>query len=126
MSIARECHLQHYAALAAVLFSLAGPFAALAGESALAEQTVVVRFADLNLTAQAGVDALHQRLRTAARQVCGYRDSRNLQSVQSWKMCYSTALQNALTDAGMAILDARLQAQGLPAGDQREFASVAR
>lgn len=51
---------------------------------------------DLDLTRNDHVQALYQRLRRAARQVCGDRDLRNITATQDWRHCYYNALKNAV------------------------------
>ena len=55
-------------------------------------QSETVRFEDLNLTSQAGVQALYLRIRSAANDVCGLavRPGARLPSV-AWKACVSAA-----------------------------------
>ncbi len=82
-----------FAALAACL--IAGT--ALAGSSDMAP-SVAVRYGDLNLATDAGVDALYARVSYAARQVCavGGLDIRNLREFAAERACESQAIERAV------------------------------
>lgn len=77
------------AAVAAV--SLAGAVAAHA-DQAVDVPARTVRYADLNIHTQAGVAALYNRIRNAARQVCGDVDSRRLDEAAAAKACVDHAV----------------------------------
>ena len=59
-------------------------------------RSVKVRYADLDLTQDAGIRALYQRLRLAARQACGSADSRLLADLRNWQRCFDAALGTAV------------------------------
>jgi UrcA family protein len=61
-------------------------------------RSVTVRYADLDLSEQAGVESLYQRLRTAARHVCGSKETRYLEAVRDWRRCHNTALEQAIKE----------------------------
>lgn len=69
-------------------------------------RSVTVSYADLDLTKEAGVKSLYQRLRTAARQVCGNKDSRYLEDVKDWQRCHDSALETAVNNVGNVRLTA--------------------
>lgn len=62
------------------------------------DNTVVVSFADLDLSKQAGKDELHTRLEIAARAVCRplIRDSRIPGTQQLYNQCYNETLAKAV------------------------------
>ncbi|MBI2993911.1 MAG: UrcA family protein [Gammaproteobacteria bacterium] len=96
------------AAIAAVL----GAAGTVAGDDRLPAarnmkaRTVIVNYADLDLSKEAGIVTLYRRLNTAARQVCGNRDLRRLEEVKDWKRCNKTALEGAIDQVGNARLTA--------------------
>jgi len=57
-----------------------------------------VSYTDLNLNALAGVEALHARLRAAAREVCHVGERRGLVAMMESKTCYRQALGAAVDD----------------------------
>jgi UrcA family protein len=76
----------------------------LASTPAHAEETTVeVRFSDLNLTTERGIDRLNGRIKTAARMVCGEFDPRNLARARSWRQCRRAAEQSASTEMARVI-----------------------
>jgi UrcA family protein len=62
--------------------------------------TVVVKYGDLNLDSQAGIAALHARLRQAAETVCEAYDSRVLGLREEYQRCISDALTNSVGAVG--------------------------
>ncbi len=66
-----------------------------------ATRSVTVDFSDLDVTGDAGATALYQRLRNAAKAVCGNRDMRNLSDSQAWRNCYREALDGAIEKVGV-------------------------
>jgi UrcA family protein len=66
-----------------------------------------VRFGDLNLATDAGVTQLHRRIRTAAYQVCGRPEIRDLKGSQAAASCRDTALADARPKIELAIANAR-------------------
>ncbi len=61
---------------------------------------VIVNFSDLDVARGSGVEILYQRLRTAAKTVCGAKDLRNLTAAQEWRACYKQALDGAVDKVG--------------------------
>jgi UrcA family protein len=53
--------------------------------------SVIVHFADLDLTHSDGVAVLYQRLKRAARTVCAFQDGRDLRSQTRFRMCVGKA-----------------------------------
>ena len=62
--------------------------------------SVTVKYSDLDINRGSGAETLYQRLRSAARQVCGSYDGRNLNAADAWKACYEQALDEAVNDVG--------------------------
>lgn len=95
-------HIHIFAALLFFVFTLP----AMADEvmtvkekiKSVGDNTVVVSFADLDLTNQAGVDELHKRLQIAAKRVCRplIRDFRIPGNQQLYQQCYNETLANAV------------------------------
>jgi UrcA family protein len=77
---------------------------------------VRVKYAELDLTKDAGVEHLYTRLRNAARQVCGRADNRNLAALADQDACMQRALDRAVEDVHSARLTARHK--GAAAGAQ--------
>jgi UrcA family protein len=71
----------------------------LAGVTHAAEAEVptqTVRFQDLNLNTDAGVQVLYQRIQGAANQVCGDVDGRDLVVARAHKACVGRAVADAV------------------------------
>lgn len=90
-----------YAVLALVV---AGTFAdALGIASAYAEQPVAeavsikVTYSDLDLHSAAGLEALYERLRGAARSACGNIIGRRISEIPAYHACYDKALEDAVS-----------------------------
>jgi UrcA family protein len=81
-------------ALAAVAGICATSFAisAHADESNTPVPARTVHYSDLNLNTQAGVDVLYNRIRSAAKQVCGGVDSRQWAELAAAKTCMNQAV----------------------------------
>ena len=69
---------------------------------------VVVRYNDISLTTEHGVQVLYKRLQAAARQVCStYEGHNNLLSNRAkWQACYDQALAGAVTEVNVEQLTA--------------------
>jgi len=93
----------------AVYLGVLGAVALLANVSVMASNTsqvyeegndyaTTVRFDDLNLDRQAGAETLYKRLESAARRVCGARQTGSvfLHDTRDWKRCQADALQRAV------------------------------
>jgi UrcA family protein len=57
---------------------------------------VAVRYQDLNLNTEAGVQALYHRIQGAANEVCGYVDGRDLVVARAHKACVDRAVADAV------------------------------
>jgi UrcA family protein len=55
-----------------------------------------VRFQDLDLNTDAGVQVLYHRIKGAANQVCGYVDVRNLVAARTHQACVDRAMADAV------------------------------
>ena len=69
---------------------------ALASDLAMPALQKTVSFADLDLSRTEGAEALYQRLRSAARQVCAPADGKSLAQKQRYRACVSEAVSNAV------------------------------
>lgn len=79
----------------------------------LGQQYREVRFGDLNLDSQEGMNRLNTRIAVAVRNVCGQADNRVLQQVAFVRDCRNESLARAFADRD-AIVAARLAARGQP------------
>lgn len=72
------------------------------------DNAVRVTFAELDVTQQAGVEVLYQRIRTAARKVCGANDNRtrSLSTQYAAKECFNNAVDNTVNKIGNLTLEA--------------------
>ncbi len=82
------------------------PFAAMAAPVADG-QSVAVRYSDLDLTTNAGTQALQTRIDHAARAVCGSADVRDLLGMHEVQHCRQVALSSAAPQVEVAIAQAR-------------------
>ncbi len=57
---------------------------------------VKVKFADLNLESQAGIESLYSRLQAAARKACGVANRADLQSYDDVAQCRKSAVAAAV------------------------------
>lgn len=87
------------------VFAVAGACAALtvastafAAAPSVDPPTVSVRFDDLNLTTDAGVNSLYRRISVAARQVCPDVFSRDLAVVTAGQHCQAAAVEKAVRE----------------------------
>ena len=80
----------------------------MAHERALSENvpSVQVDYSDLNLTTEAGVKSLQQRIVGAARQVCGTPGPRHLSAVAASRACQTAAISRAMEEVQMPVLAA--------------------
>jgi len=86
-----------------------------AAAAAPAPRTVKVSYADLDLGTDGGVEALYQRLRTAARAACNPSDTLDGRSQGSFEVCKAEALERAVARIGNASLTARLRGKKVAA-----------
>jgi UrcA family protein len=68
--------------------------------------TKVVRFADLNLNGEAGVQTLYGRLRMAATQVCAPFRGTSLREKTKWRECFDPALARSVAKIDEPMLTA--------------------
>jgi len=73
--------------------------------------SVIVHFADLDLTHSDGVAVLYRRLKGAAETVCALQDGRDLWSQMRFKMCWQSALGAAVSKVDRPALTAYYRAQ---------------
>ena len=63
-----------------------------------------VSFADLDLTRSPGVAALYMRIRSAAQQVCGPVDARQLEALTNSRRCTDQAIARAVREVNAPTL----------------------
>ncbi len=81
-----------------------------AADSTGAVRTQKVAYADLNLSSQAGITTLYQRIHQAAGQVCEEWDAlRSINALQVQKACVARAEANAVKDVHSSALSAYYQ-----------------
>ena len=88
--------------LAVFLGSLSA--AAAAGDRGAELLTRTVSFADLDLTRGPGVVALYARIRSAAQQVCGTVDARQLEAITNSHRCTKQAIARAVREVNAPTL----------------------
>jgi UrcA family protein len=96
--------------------SLAGAVLVIGSGAVQAERpsdfrSATVRYADLNLATQAGVETLYHRLRVAARTVCGSPHERNIELRRSVRECSEAAIEDAVATVEQRAQLPRLRAQ---------------
>lgn len=85
-------------------------------------KTRYVSYADLNLSVQAGVDTLYQRIESASKKVCAPRERPRSFAYADWLRCYTMAMDGAVSQANVAILSAHHAAVKLKQEvEQREY-----
>jgi UrcA family protein len=92
---------------AAALTSLVAISATPAFAQDIDQKSREVRFADLDLTKDADVAALEQRVKRATRRVCGNAESRALNDMLDMMACRETAMTSARSSMNLAIAAAR-------------------
>jgi UrcA family protein len=85
------------------------PTVSLAEEFNSADQinSVAVSYADLNLTSKPGQFSLQRRMKNAARDVCVYEDSRDIQFASQVNGCRNSAISRAQPAYEAAVAAAR-------------------
>jgi UrcA family protein len=58
--------------------------------------SVIVSYADLDLSNPAGADTLYERIKAAARKVCAPLATKELSRIGLWRDCYEQAVSNAV------------------------------
>jgi len=92
------------AALASVV-GLLGMAPALASIPANGLRSMTVTYRDLNLSTVAGATTLYQRIKGAARSVCG-DEGRRFDEQRQWKRCYRGAIAGAVAAVHSPLLSA--------------------
>jgi UrcA family protein len=71
-------------------------------------RTVTVRFGDLDISTTAGAKTLYQRIRGAARTVCGEEEDYDLglDARRAWNSCYQSAVNGAVDKVHSPLLRA--------------------
>lgn len=73
-----------------------------------APRSSVVRYADLNLSTNEGIERLMTRIKQAGKQVCDYGNGfTDLTGRQHERRCYKTAVDNAVRQINNPVLTAR-------------------
>jgi UrcA family protein len=67
--------------------------------------TLTVKYSDLNLTSAAGATQLYNRIRGAARFVCG-EEGRRLEEQIVWNDCFHTSVSDAVSAVHSPLLSA--------------------
>ncbi len=88
------------------VFGLAG--SALAQERRdSSDRTMTVRYSDLNISTEAGAMTLYQRIRGAARSVCGEQGYElGLDAWRNWNSCFQGAVDGAVEKVHSPVLNA--------------------
>ena len=111
-------------ALGALAITAALPAAA---AGVFVEESVAVRYDDLDLDNAAGIARLYTRLKTAADKVCdtGYRPQ-TLFLAQGWRACVTAALDRAIIEVDRPALSAYHAAKASPGGARSDAGLAAR
>jgi UrcA family protein len=93
---------------AALLTAVAFADSAFAQQQGVSVRTVIVRFGDLDLSTPAGAKTLYQRIRGAARAVCGEEQDYDLglDSRRYWNSCFQSAVNGAVDKVHSPLLRA--------------------
>ena len=89
----------------ACVVGLLGIAPALASNPANGPRTMTVTYRDLNLSTVAGATTLYQRIKGAARLVCG-DEGRRFDEQRQWKSCYRGAIAGAVATVHIPLLSA--------------------
>jgi UrcA family protein len=73
--------------------------------------SIIVHFADLDLTHADGIAVLYRRLKGAAETVCALQDGRDLGSQMRYKTCWQSALGAAVSKVDRPALTAYYRSQ---------------
>lgn len=85
---------------------------------------MTVHYSDLNLSTQVGAATLYNRIRSAARQVCGNVDSRRLEQASAAKACVNDAIASSVSAVGSPQLNREYGARMGEASKQIVVASL--
>ncbi|HLG87280.1 MAG TPA: UrcA family protein [Alphaproteobacteria bacterium] len=92
---------------AVTIFALAAAAPVVAAEPAAEQQSLTVKYADLDLTREAGVSLLTARIKHAANAACGPVDFRSLREVGLFNACRDEAIKSAMAKVETAVAAAR-------------------
>ena len=98
-------------ATAMMMFALALGFQSAYADPPQNVPSVVVHFADLDLSRSEGATVLYQRLRAAAQTVCAPLEDRGLARHLSFKACVQTAISTAVAKVDRPALTAYYEAK---------------
>src|SRR3546814_19145305 len=87
--------------------ALAGALVLSSVPASAADRSAEVRYGDLDLTSQADVALLKQRVALAVKHVCGNANIRNLREVEDMKHCRAEASTRSHNDVELALENAR-------------------
>ena len=87
----------------ACVVGLLGMAPVLASNRANGPRTMTVTYRDLNLSTVAGATTLYQRIKGAARSVCG-DEGRGLDEQRQWRSCYRGAIAGAVATVHSPLL----------------------
>lgn len=62
----------------------------------IATQSIIVSYDELNPNSDAGIRAIYAKLKTAATQVCGHYEVRDIRGARDWQRCHAEALNDAV------------------------------
>lgn len=79
-------------------------------------RTMVVNYADVDLTKPEGAHALYRRIQAAARTVCVRGDVRQLSELQTFHGCYTKAVEDAVNKINQPMLTALHRSAKAPLG----------
>jgi UrcA family protein len=85
--------------------SLIGAAQVVAGDLLSEPVSVRVSYADLDITTTAGATALHRRIKSAAKEVCGYEGT-SLVEMDLWQRCVQGAVDDAVASVNSPLLAA--------------------
>ena len=89
--------MNRFAAVLAIVFATAALTVQADQTDRTTTRSTAVAYGDLNLSNDAGVDALYRRVKAAARLVCApHTDERSLAAYHDWKHCMDTAVDGAV------------------------------
>jgi UrcA family protein len=118
--ITRRLLARRLACSAALVTAVALACSAFAQEQpGVSVRTVTVRFADLNISTAAGAKTLYQRIRRAARTVCGEEEDYGLglDARRHWSSCFQSAVNGAVDKVHSPLLQAVHRRSTLAAPD---------
>jgi UrcA family protein len=72
---------------------------------------VIVNYADLDVSHQAGISVLYRRIESAAYRVCGSVDSMDLTEVAAAKHCTDKSISGAVASLNIPMLSSEYQAK---------------